>query len=41
LRNPKIVGELKYTRSALISGIKQMHITFDPEHDPEHSAAAA
>lgn len=31
LRNPKIVGELKYTRSALISGIKQMHITFDPE----------
>jgi len=31
LRNPKIIGELMYMRSALISSIKQMHITFDPE----------
>jgi cytochrome P450 len=31
LRNPKLVGDIHYTRSNLISGIKRMHITFDKE----------
>jgi cytochrome P450 len=31
MRNPKLVGEIAYTRSNLVSGIKRMHITFDPE----------
>jgi cytochrome P450 len=31
LRNPKLVGEVAYTRSQLVNGIKRMHITFDPE----------
>lgn len=31
LRNPKLVGEVAYTRSSLVNGIKRMHITFDPE----------
>ncbi|MEH6551732.1 MAG: cytochrome P450 [Pseudomonadales bacterium] len=31
LRNPKLVGEVSYTRSALVNGIKSMPITFDPE----------
>ena len=31
LRNPKLVGEIDYTRSNLVNGIKRMHITFDPE----------
>ena len=39
LRNPKLVGELDYTRSNLISGIKRMYITFDPEVKAAHEAA--
>jgi cytochrome P450 len=31
LRNPKLVGEIRYTRSNLVNGIKCMPITFDPE----------
>ncbi len=31
MRNPKLVGEIAYTRSNLVNGIKRMHITFDPE----------
>jgi cytochrome P450 len=31
LRNPKLAGEITYTRSALVNGIKRMDITFDPE----------
>lgn len=31
LRNPKLVGEIRYTRSNLVNGIKAMPITFDPE----------
>jgi cytochrome P450 len=31
LRNPKLVGDVAYTRSNLVNGIKRMHITFDPE----------
>jgi len=31
LRNPRLAGEIKYTRSSLVNGIKSMPITFDPE----------
>ena len=31
IRNPKFAGEVAYTRSKLVNGIKRMHITFDPE----------
>jgi cytochrome P450 len=31
LRNPSLAGEITYTRSALVNGIKRMDITFDPE----------
>ena len=31
MRNHKLVGGVAYTRSALVNGIKSMHITFDPE----------
>jgi cytochrome P450 len=31
LRNPKLAGEITYTRSALVNGIKRLDITFDPE----------
>jgi cytochrome P450 len=31
LRNPKLAGEVAYTRSSLVNGIKRMPITFDPE----------
>ena len=31
LRNPRLAGEIAYTRSNLVNGIKRMHITFDPE----------
>lgn len=31
LRNPKVAGDIKYTRSALVNGIRKMDITFDPE----------
>jgi cytochrome P450 len=37
IRNPKLAGEITYTRSALVNGIKRMDITFDPE---VNSAAA-
>jgi cytochrome P450 len=39
LRNPKLVEEIKYTRSNLVNGIKRMHITFDPEVKSTHQAA--
>ncbi len=39
LRNPKLVGEIKYTRSNLVSGIKSMQITFDPEVKSTDQAA--
>jgi cytochrome P450 len=31
LRNPRLAGEIQYTRSSLVNGIKRMPITFDPE----------
>ncbi|WP_101760153.1 cytochrome P450 [Oceanicoccus sp. KOV_DT_Chl] len=31
LRHPKFAGEVEYTRSSLVNGIKKMPITFDPE----------
>ena len=31
LRNPKFAGDVEYTRSNFVSGIKRMPITFDPE----------
>ncbi len=31
LRHPKLVGDIEYTRSNLVNGIKKMLITFDPE----------
>ena len=31
IRNPKLVEEIRYTRSNLVNGIKNMRITFDPE----------
>lgn len=39
LRNPKLVGDIAYTRSNLVNGIKRMHITFDPEVKSESEAA--
>ncbi|MFT5709502.1 MAG: cytochrome P450 [Halioglobus sp.] len=39
IRNPKLVGEVAYTRSNLVNGIKRMHITFDPEAKKEERAA--
>lgn len=39
LRNPKFVGEVAYTRSNLVNGIKRMHITFDPEQKSSDQAA--
>lgn len=31
MRNPKLAGDVRYTRSNLVNGIKSMPITFDPE----------
>jgi cytochrome P450 len=31
LRNPRLAGEIRYTRSSLVNGIISMPITFDPE----------
>ena len=31
IRNPKLAGEIIYTRSNLVNGIREMPITFDPE----------
>ncbi len=31
MRNPKLQGEVSYTKSNLVNGIKNMRITFDPE----------
>jgi cholest-4-en-3-one 26-monooxygenase len=31
LRNPRLAGEIEYTRSSLVNGIKRMPIRFDPE----------
>jgi cytochrome P450 len=39
IRNPKLVGEVAYTRSNLVNGIKRMHITFDPEQKSSTQAA--
>jgi cholest-4-en-3-one 26-monooxygenase len=39
LRNPKLVGDIAYTRSNLVNGIKRMYITFDPEMKSEEQAA--
>jgi cytochrome P450 len=39
LRNPKLVGEIEYTRSNLVNGIKSMSITFDPEVKKANQAA--
>ena len=39
LRNPKLVGDVAYTRSNLVNGIKRMHITFDPEVKDSEQAA--
>lgn len=39
LRNPKLVGDIAYTRSNLVNGIKRMHITFDPETKSSEKAA--
>jgi cytochrome P450 len=39
IRNPKLVGEVAYTRSNLVNGIKRMHITFDPEQKSSTKAA--
>ena len=39
LRNPKLVGDIAYTRSNLVNGIKRMHITFDPEVKASTKAA--
>ena len=39
IRNPKLVGEVAYTRSNLVNGIKRMHITFDPEVTSAEKAA--
>ncbi len=39
LRNPKLVGEVAYTRSNLVNGIKRMHISFDPEVKKAEEAA--
>ncbi|MFT4825254.1 MAG: cytochrome P450 [Halioglobus sp.] len=39
LRNPKLAGEVAYTRSSLVNGIKRMPITFDPEQKGSEAAA--
>lgn len=39
LRNPKLVGEIRYTKSNLVNGIKSMNITFDPEVKKAEQAA--
>jgi cytochrome P450 len=39
LRNPKMLEEPAYTRSSLISGIKRMPISFDPEVKASERAA--
>ncbi|MEZ5501390.1 MAG: cytochrome P450 [Halioglobus sp.] len=39
LRNPKLVGDIAYTRSNLVNGIKRMYITFDPEVKKSSKAA--
>jgi cytochrome P450 len=39
LRNPKLVGDIAYTRSNLVNGIKRMYITFDPEVKTADKAA--
>ncbi len=39
IRNPKLVGDIAYTRSNLVNGIKRMHITFDPEVKSANKAA--
>ncbi|MFK8050356.1 MAG: cytochrome P450 [Halioglobus sp.] len=39
MRNPKLNGEVAYTRSSLVNGIKRMHITFDPEQKNSEAAA--
>lgn len=38
MRNPKFAGEVKYTRSNFVNGIKSMPITFDPEVKSEAAA---
>jgi cholest-4-en-3-one 26-monooxygenase len=39
IRNPKLVEEVRYTRSNLVNGIKSMRITFDPEVKAAEKAA--
>ncbi|MEH6583296.1 MAG: cytochrome P450 [Halioglobus sp.] len=39
MRNPKLAGEIAYTRSNLVNGIKRMQITFDPEVKKNEEAA--
>lgn len=39
LRHPKLAGEIEYTRSNLVAGIKRMPITFDPEVKSGEQAA--
>lgn len=39
IRNPKLVGDIAYTRSNLVNGIKRMQITFDPEVKASDKAA--
>jgi len=39
IRNPKLVGDIAYTRSNLVNGIKRMHITFDPQVQSADKAA--
>ena len=39
LRNPKLAGEVAYTRSSLVNGIRKMDITFDPEQKSSEAAA--
>lgn len=38
MRNPKLVEEIRYTKSNLVNGIKSMKITFDPEAKSEAAA---
>ena len=39
MRNPRLVEEIRYTRSNLVNGIKSMRITFDPEVKKTEKAA--
>jgi len=39
IRNPKLVEEIRYTRSNLVNGIKSMQITFD--HEVKKASEAA